>query len=197
MENDFEVLISSFLKTKIGLSNHFLQTRLANKLKTNLLELFDNKKFSKAGTGNAEFISQDLSVRSDSIFWLDRKHDNKSENEFLDLIDEFVRYLNMTCFAGITSYEFHYSMYEKGAFYQKHLDQFQNNSNRKYSMISYLNDNWTEADGGQLLIHQLGNNQNIDPTQGKTIFFKSDELEHEVLVTNARRMSVTGWLKSS
>jgi SM-20-related protein len=195
LENDFEVLISSFLETKIGLSNHFLQNELANKLKTNLLELFDNKKFAKAGTGNAEFISQDTSVRSDSIFWLDRKHDNKSENEFLDLIDEFVRYLNMTCFTGITSYEFHYSMYEKGAFYKKHVDQFQNNSDRKYSMISYLNDNWSEQDGGQLLVHQLGNNQQINPTQGKTIFFKSNELEHEVLVTNKRRMSVTGWLK--
>lgn len=195
MENDFEVLISSFLETKIGLSSHFLQNELANKLKANLLELFDNKKFASAGTGNAEFVSQDLSVRSDSIFWLDRKHDNKSENEFFDLMDEFVRYLNMTCFTGITSYEFHYSMYEKGAFYQKHLDQFQNNSNRKYSMISYLNENWIEADGGQLLIHQLGNNQQINPIQGKTVFFKSDELEHEVLVTNKRRMSVTGWLK--
>jgi SM-20-related protein len=27
------------------------------------------------------------------------------------------------------------------------------------------------------------------------VFFKSDELLHEVLLTNERRMSVTGWLK--
>jgi Rps23 Pro-64 3,4-dihydroxylase Tpa1-like proline 4-hydroxylase len=63
-------------------------------------------------------------------------------------------------------------------------------------MISYLNEGWEEADGGQLLVHQLENNQLINPSQGKTVFFKSDELEHEVLVTNKRRMSVTGWLKS-
>jgi SM-20-related protein len=62
-------------------------------------------------------------------------------------------------------------------------------------MISYLNANWHENDGGELLIHQLDNDQKISPTQGKTVFFKSNELVHEVLVTNERRMSVTGWLK--
>jgi SM-20-related protein len=62
-------------------------------------------------------------------------------------------------------------------------------------MISYLNANWQEKDGGELLIHQPHHNQKISPTQGKTVFFKSNELEHEVLVTQERRMSVTGWLK--
>jgi SM-20-related protein len=63
-------------------------------------------------------------------------------------------------------------------------------------MISYLNSNWKEGDGGELLIHQeLGSNQKISPIQGKTIFFKSDELLHEVLITQKTRMSITGWLK--
>ena len=30
---------------------------------------------------------------------------------------------------------------------------------------------------------------------GKTVFFKSSELAHEVLLTNKARMSITGWLK--
>ena len=62
-------------------------------------------------------------------------------------------------------------------------------------MISYLNSNWQESDGGELLIHQLDQNLKIAPTHGKTIFFKSDELVHEVLVTQNTRMSITGWLK--
>ena len=32
--------------------------------------------------------------------------------------------------------------------------------------------------------HKTNNNQTISPTQGKTVFFKSNELEHEVLETN-------------
>jgi len=46
------------------------------------------------------------------------------------------------------------------------------------------------------MIHQENNNQKISPTQGKTVFFKSNELVHEVLVTQNTRMSITGWLKS-
>jgi SM-20-related protein len=30
---------------------------------------------------------------------------------------------------------------------------------------------------------------------GKGVFFKSGELEHEVLLANKMRMSITGWLK--
>jgi SM-20-related protein len=86
-------------------------------------------------------------------------------------------------------------LFETGDFYRKHLDQFKDDSHRQFSMVSYLNSDWKTTDGGELLIHQTNNNQKIAPTQGKTVFFKSNELEHEVLVTNERRMSVTGWLK--
>jgi SM-20-related protein len=54
-------------------------------------------------------------------------------------------------------------------------------------MISYLNSDWQPADGGELMIHQENRNQNY--AQGKTVFFKSDELLHEVLVTQNTRMN--------
>ena len=63
------------------------------------------------------------------------------------------------------------------------------------SDVYYTYSNWETKDGGELLVHQPNNNQAISPTQGKTVFFKSNELEHEVLVTQQPRMSVTGWLK--
>jgi SM-20-related protein len=195
MEKDFETLIASFIENKIGISEHFLSTPLANNLKDNLLALLQRDLLLAAGTGNKENLTHNTSVRSDSIYWLDRAHEDTYENEFFDQMDDFIRYLNRTCNAGINSCEFHYSLYESGSFYEKHIDRFQYNSNRQYSMISYLNANWLEADGGQLLIHQEKKNQTISPTQGKTVFFDSSELSHEVLVTNKRRMSITGWLK--
>ena len=194
MEKDFETLIAGFIETKVGISEHFLSDTLANHLKENLLSLLQQKLLFAAGTGNNEKLSHNSAVRSDSIYWLDRKHENEYENEFFDHIDDFVKYLNKSCYTGITGYEFHYSLYETGSFYKKHIDQFQSNASRKYSMISYLNNNWADVDGGELLIHQSMRNQSIPPTQGKTVFFKSNELEHEVLITNQRRMSITGWL---
>ncbi|WP_348811046.1 2OG-Fe(II) oxygenase [Flavobacterium maritimum] len=196
MENSFEALIATYIENKVGISDHFLSATLANNLKKNLLALNQDSLLKAAGIGNAEKLSYDGAIRSDSIYWLDKKHNNAFENEFFAQIEEFIKYLNTSCYAGITGYEFHYSLYESGDFYLKHLDQFKNNPSRKYSMISYLNSNWEESDGGELLIHQLDNNQKISPTQGKTVFFKSDELVHEVLVTKNTRMSITGWLKS-
>ena len=196
MENSFEDLIASYIENKVGISEHFLSTDLANNLKQNLILLNQKSLLMEAGIGNTEKVSYDGAIRSDSIYWLDKKHNNAFENEFFAQIEAFIVYLNQSCYAGITGYEFHYSLYESGDFYLKHLDQFKNNPSRKYSMISYLNNNWKESDGGELLIHQLDNNQKIAPTQGKTVFFKSDELVHEVLVTQNTRMSITGWLKS-
>lgn len=195
MENNFETLIESFIKDNVGIDEHFISNNLSQHLKQNLLTLLDQNQLMAAGTGNNNELNHNTDVRSDLIYWLDRKHENEYENDFFDQIDDFVKYLNRSCFAGITGYEFHYSLYEIGSFYQKHLDQFKNNTNRKYSMISYLNEDWQEKDGGELLIYQNYNNKKINPTQGKTVFFKSNELQHEVLVTQKRRMSVTGWLK--
>jgi SM-20-related protein len=195
MEDCFETLIASYIENKVGISEHFLSDALANHLKENLLALHDNNLLLTAGTGNAEKLTHNTLVRSDVIYWLDKKHNNEHENAFFVQIEAFIEYLNSTCYAGITGYEFHYTLYEAGAFYSRHIDQFQDNSSRQFSMISYLNTNWEAKDGGELLIHQTNNNQKISPTQGKTVFFKSNELEHEVLVTQERRMSVTGWLK--
>ena len=195
MERSFETLIATYIENRIGISEHFLSDALANHLKDNLLALHQREQLVGAGTGNADKLIHNSAVRSDAIYWLDKKHNNPYENAFFVQIEAFIVYLNQSCYAGITGYEFHYSLYETGSFYKKHLDQFQDNSSRQFSMISYLNAHWVEKDGGELLIHQLGHDQKIAPTQGKTVFFKSNELEHEVLVTQERRMSVTGWLK--
>ena len=195
MLKTFNTLIDSFIDNKVGIAENFLSEALASHLKDNLKKLYSEKQLLNAGTGNETVIVQDKLVRGDKIYWLDRKHNDPYENDFFDLMDQFVIHLNSSCYTGITGYEFHYTLYEKGSFYKKHLDQFRNNGSRQYSMIMYLNADWEEKDGGELCIHHGDNLQNITPTNGKSVFFKSSELEHEVLLTNKSRMSITGWLK--
>lgn len=197
MEKIFAVLIDSFIENKVGIVNNFLTTELAYNLQQNLKGHYQNKIMQAAGTGNESIISHDKLVRSDVIYWLDRKHNDPHENDFFNLIDQFVLFLNETCYTGITGYEFHYTLYEKGSFYKKHIDQFQKNGNRAYSMVMYLNENWKLLDGGELCIHHADRLENISPLNGKSVFFKSSELAHEVLVTNEPRMSITGWLKTN
>ncbi|MEY2830068.1 MAG: hypothetical protein RIQ33_1926 [Bacteroidota bacterium] len=195
MQAIFDTLIESFIANKIGVAQHFLNPSLATHLKQNLLQLLQQNKLQTAGTGNENAALINTNNRSDKIYWLDKKNNNIYENQFFNLIDELVLYLNNTCYTGITGYEFHYTCYPVGSFYKKHFDQFKNNHSRQYSLIMYLNDNWQAEDGGELCIYQNDICQQIAPENGKGVFFKSNELEHEVLITNHERLSITGWLK--
>lgn len=196
MEKIFDVLIDSYIKNKIGIATDFLSEALSLHLKQNLAALYADKQLKAAGTGAFLQVEHNPLNRGDKIHWLDRRHENIHELAFFDLMDAFINYLNASCYTGITGYEFHYTLYEHGSFYKKHLDQFRTNDSRKFSMIIYLNENWVIADGGELCVHFEDENQRIAPTLGKTVFFKSDELAHEVLITNKARMSITGWLKA-
>ncbi len=195
MQKIFDKLIDSFINDKIGIADHFLNKNLAAQLKENLLKLYQSHQLLSAGIGNNAIVNHDKQIRNDRIYWLDKIHNDVVENQFFTLMDNFVSYLNQSCYTGITSYEFHYTMYEKGSFYHKHLDQFKSNTSRKYSMIFYLNEHWKEGDGGELCIHHSDHLQYISPISGKSVFFKSSEILHEVMVNNEPRMSITGWLK--
>jgi len=161
----------------------------------NLRKLFAMQQMHVAGTGNAAVIVQDNNFRTDRIYWLDRKYNDVFENAFFDMMDAFVVHLNRTCFTGITSYEFHYTLYEVDSFYKKHIDRFRNSDSRQFSMIFYLNPDWAEGDGGELCVYHDSRQQKITPLNGRAVFFKSNELPHEVLVTHKPRLSITGWLK--
>ena len=194
MQHIFNTLIDSYIENKVGIVENFLSNALSLKLRENLFTLYNEKLLLAAGTGN-DLVVHDKQVRSDVIYWLDRDHNNQGEMQFFKLMDDFVSYLNSTCYTGITGYEFHYTLYEKGSFYKKHVDQFRTNQSRQFSMIIYLNTDWKMADGGELCIHHDNEMQVIAPENGKSVFFKSSDLEHEVLPTNSNRLSITGWLK--
>ena len=197
LQNTFDCLINSFIADKIGLADDFLSVSLAAHLKENLIALYADKQLLSAGIGNNAQLQHDKLIRSDKIYWLDRKHEDVFEIRFFELMDRFVCYLNSTCYTGITDYEFHYSLYELSSFYKKHLDQFQSNKSRAFSMIMYLNTDWQKNDGGELCIYHQDKLQMIEPRNGKCVFFKSNELVHEVLLTHQPRLSITGWLKTN
>ncbi len=195
MENPFDLLIDTYLKNNIGIDAGFLNKGLSEGLHQNIEDLQSDGLMTAAGIGNETAKDAGQKIRSDKIYWMDKGHDNIFEQEFLQLAEDFIERLNSTCYTGINAYEFHYAVYEEGSFYKRHKDQFQNDSNRKYSLINYLNKNWLEEDGGQLLVYQNGEVQKILPHSQTAVFFKSDEMEHEVTKAHRSRMSITGWLK--
>lgn len=195
MNNQFDLLIDSYLDNNIGIDADFLNKELSQGLQKNILQLQKDEMLTEAGIGNNELKDPHQKMRGDKIFWMDKSHDNIFEQEFLRLAEDFIDRLNSTCYTGINGYEFHYAVYEEGSFYKRHKDQFKNDSDRKYSLINYLNNDWLEADGGQLWVYQNESVQKILPQSQTAVFFKSDEMEHEVTKANRSRMSISGWLK--
>jgi SM-20-related protein len=195
MREQFDLLIDSYLSDHIGIAPAFLTQKLATGLRQNIMQLQQDELMSAAGIGNNEIKDTGQQMRTDKIYWLDKKHGNSFENEFLQHAEDFIERLNSTCYAGINAYEFHYAVYEEGSFYKRHKDQFKNNNHRKFSLITYLNENWLRADGGQLQIYQEDAVIQIQPNAQTAVLFKSDETEHEVIQANRSRMSITGWLK--
>lgn len=195
MKAKFEELIAGFITHKVGISNLFLTGQLAALLQAHITQLNSQTQLKDAGIGNDTIQNHNKIIRSDKIHWLDKKNKQEEELRFLDYVEDFIDYLNKTCYTGINDYEFHYALYNTGASYHKHKDQFKTNSNRKYTCISYLNNDWLETDGGQLWIHHEDHIQKILPTNRKAVFFESHILPHEVTIAQRPRMSVTGWLK--
>ena len=195
MYNPFDQLIDSYLDNNIGIDHQFLNEKLCSGLQQNIQQLQSDDLMTAAGIGNEKIKDSQQKMRGDKIYWMDKSHDNIYEQEFLQQVENFIDYLNRTCYTGINGYEFHYAVYEEGSFYKRHKDQFKNDSNRKYSLINYLNKNWLEEDGGQLVVYQNETAQKIQPQSQTSVFFKSDEMEHEVTKANRSRMSITGWLK--
>ena len=171
MDASFEELISSYINSKVGIIKEFISEELANNLKINLLKLYNDEEMKSAGIGHLGTFTKNKEIRSDVIYWLEKENNNPYELEFFKRIEDFIEFLNKECFAGIKSYEFHYALYKPGAFYKRHLDQFKDTSNRQFSMITYLNLDWKEGDGGELMIYDKLKSQKTSPNNRKTVFF--------------------------
>lgn len=196
MQQVYEKLIQSLLGKGFGSVDHWFSTSEIQGLRETLLYRYSNENFAIAGIGNQQNLLKEKSIRNDRIYWLDNNSHNEFEAKFFQELNRFIDYLNFTCFTGINSYEFHYAVYEPGAFYKKHVDQFSNDKRRKFSFIMYLTEDWQEGDGGELMIYDE-NPIKISPEGGRIVFFMSENVEHEVLVTSKQRLSITGWLKTS
>jgi SM-20-related protein len=194
----FEELIQGLIDNEYGCCNDFILPETVDGLSANIQRLSESESMKPSGFGNKTDFKKDNSVRGDKINWIAGESTNPFEAIYLNKIEKFILYLNSTCFTAITSFESHYSSYEKSSFYKRHIDQFKNEKGRKYSIVLYLNEDWKMEDGGLLSLYpKAGEQINISPLGGRMVLFRSDEMEHEVNPSFTRtRNSIAGWLKN-
>ncbi len=197
----YEKVITDLVEQQYSIVENFFSNAEVLALRESLLVKYEEDMFKKSAIGNMtnEVIVE--AIRGDFIFWLDESLCNTAERQFFDKVNDFISYLNRTCFMGIADQEFHYAVYPPGTFYKRHLDTFQNDNKRKLSIVCYLNDeDWQPEYGGELTLYHNNDGTetalNIYPVQGRMVIFESNILEHEVKPVKQERLSITGWLKS-
>ncbi|MCH8566747.1 MAG: 2OG-Fe(II) oxygenase [Balneolales bacterium] len=196
-ESQYEQIINDLAEKDFAICHFLVNPVTLGALRSVLAEKQAEGELIEAAIGNKTLETKRKDIRRDKILWIDPSEQNMNEHErvFNARIADLSAYMNRTCFTGIREWEFHYACYEPGAFYKRHIDQFKNDDARKFSVITYLNSDWTSADGGQLVMYLNGEALQILPEFGTSVIFRSEIVEHEVLPSVRERLSITGWLK--
>jgi SM-20-related protein len=171
----------------------FLSDKLYKQVRQFFSDVEETDKLKKAGIGTQQDFQLKAEVRGDFIYWLEEERDTEL-TEIFELKNQLIQNFKRFCYLSLSGSEFHIAKYPVGTHYHRHLDQFNERSNRQITVLIYLNEHWQKGDGGELVIYKDGKEILVEPIAKRLLLFKSDIIEHEVLTTNIQRYSLTGWL---
>ena len=151
--------------------------------------------FLEARIGADGSLQRREDVRGDLICWLAGAL-LPAETRVLGALEQLRVCLNEGAYLGLLDLEIHYAWYAPGAAYARHVDQPRGRSARRVSLALYLNEGRAPTDGGALRIQgDDGRLHDIEPVGGRLVLFLSALREHEVLLTQVPRLSLTGWFR--
>ena len=159
------------------------------------IEASDEVRFRPAAIGRGVDEQLNTKVRSDEIAWM--KGESEAQQRWLAAMSALRLEINRHLFMGLFSFECHYAHYAPGHFYKKHFDAFEGSANRRLSVVAYLNPEWQEEWGGELVIYDKQDRflKRVQPKGGSVVVFLSEDFPHEVLPTQQDRFSIAGWFR--
>lgn len=196
----FQALIDDLNSKGWHSSDSLVPPPLCEKLLRQLVKHRANHQLRKAAIGSGSQKQVEAEIRGDFIFWLDEKAPTALETNFFLWLSQLIKILDRQLMMGLCEAELHYAFYPPQTQYQKHRDVFKTKSDRKLSFVLYLNKDWGPEDGGELILFDEQNPEletaRIAPQFGRLVVFLSENIYHQVNLTNRERFSVTGWLKN-
>ena len=193
---NYETLYSNITDALVENGYIIIENALDSKLPQQLQHVARTQtSFKKAGISGAGDLHLDTNRRRDTIQWLDE--DSSVQSDFLGFANGLKEYLNRELYLGLSYYESHFAIYDEGDFYEKHVDAFKNSKNRVVTTVYYLNDDWHESNGGELLVYDNDDKflAKVIPTSNTLVVFLSDKFPHEVLPATKKRYSIAGWFR--
>ena len=196
MKNKVDAILADIDKQGWTVQKDFFSPELIQQLQQRLNSLRDEGKLKHAGVGRERDFHIEQSIRNDLISWFDEEDLAPAEKDFLAILNELQQAFNQNFYLGLFEVEIHFALYSPNAFYKRHLDQHKDQDSRVLTVVTYLNDNWDEEDGGELCIY-LKNGQRVivSPQAGTFVCFFSADFEHEVFPAKRERASITGWFR--
>lgn len=192
-EDTLNLIATSLSEQGYIILKNALPESLAHELLT--MAINHEAQFKPAGIGRENQHQLNSIIRTDQIRWMDSS--NPVEAAYLSEMEVLRIAMNQRLFMGLFDYESNFAHYPARAFYKKHLDAFKGNTNRILTTVFYLNEHWSDADGGHLAIYNSQNQllQNVKPDARTLVIFLSDEFPHEVKITHKDRYSIAGWFR--
>jgi SM-20-related protein len=180
----------------VGLS--IFDTELTRALQLRAVHLQHENQLSHAKIGRGQTRAQDDDIRRDRTAWIDATSTDALECAAVASVNALRERMNASLFLGARSCELHFAHYAPGAFYKTHRDRFADESARVLSLVFYLNDDWLDDSGGELVLYDdaLNEKARVLPEAGTMVAFRSELFPHEVLPATRDRFSLTGWLRT-
>jgi SM-20-related protein len=191
----FETIANDLYQTGYSIQANALPTELARQLASEACQM-PLSSFKKAGVGRGQQRVVDSAIRSDAICWM--TGDTAASKAWLVWSASLQEFLNKRLFLGLFSFESHFAHYAPGDFYKKHQDAFKGEANRVLSLVAYLNPDWAQEDGGELVLYSEDGKPDgikVTPEIGTLVVFLSEDFPHEVLAAQRDRFSIAGWFR--
>lgn len=189
-----EEQLASFEKAGFLVIDQFIDEVRIKRILAGMQELQKVGGFRPASIGKGQSEHVNTSQRGDAIHWIEPAEASQSLADYLGLCEEMRLALNRNFYLGLDYFECHYAEYPESSFYTRHTDRHRDGSTRMVSLVLYLNNDWKQGDGGELIIYEEhGDHLKIEPLGGRLALFLSEK-EHEVLPTKKIRRSITGWM---
>lgn len=181
-------------------SDDIIPAELAHRLLAEGHHRWEEGFFHAAQIGRSLSQQRIAGIRGDTICWLDDTDPHPASIDFRLWFTALQSTLNRYFYLGLKRLECHYARYDSGAGYARHIDQHRDTSDRKISMVLYLNESWQTGDGGELCIYDPATPEReiarIPPLMGRLALFRSDTIPHAVLPCARTRWSLTGWFRT-
>ncbi len=187
---------------------NFLPESLQESLRHDVRTLRDKAKFkiAKIGQDSTNTLNTNIRVAETCFVGRNKLNDvpDTARSQLYDILDQIRKDLPQPLDINLS--EFLYAYYPSGGFYRRHRDAIPGSASmlRKFSLLMYLNNDWSEEDGGKLRMHmdsggdelpleEKSNFVDVSPKGGTLVLFHSDKIPHEVLNTESERIAIVGW----